>query len=87
MNIIIERAHCAVGLKIEIPNEGTIRIDCSEVAKNYNPTVIRMKGQIYTAEKAAAEKARQEFIISPSQSDQTTVPPDPDPETSIVDPT
>jgi hypothetical protein len=59
MNIIIERAHCAVGLKIEVPNEGTVCIDCSEVANNYNPTVIRMKGQIYMAEKAAAEKVRQ----------------------------
>ena len=77
MNIIIERTHCAEGLKIEIVNEGTVRIDCSDVAKNYNSTEIQMKAAIYMAQKAAAEKVRQTFI-RPSQSDQTTVPPDPE---------
>jgi hypothetical protein len=43
MNIIIDRTHCAIGLKIEVVNEGTVRIDCSNVSENYNPTVVSIR--------------------------------------------
>lgn len=63
-----------MGLKIEVVNEGTVRIDCSDAAKSYNQTEIHMKAEIYLAQKEAAEKVRQVFIGA-SQSEQTTEPP------------
>jgi hypothetical protein len=77
MNIIIDRTHCAVGLKIEVVNEGTIRIDCSEIERNYNPTLRKFENQLRALENEAATKARKEFMEGLNQANQPPVSPDP----------